>query len=402
MSGRGEGIKSFLSEKVKELNPSPTLMLDAKAKELISKGEDIISFGAGEPDFNSPESASQGAKKAIDEGKTKYTAVDGIPELKKSAVKRFYDFFGVKYSTSEVIVTPGAKMAIYEALFSLVNEGDEVIILSPYWVSYPEMVKMVGGVPKIVETTPENSFKPVPEEIEKAITERTKVIILNSPSNPTGAVIEPGILEEIAKIVKKKNVFVISDEIYATLVYDGEFRSFAHYLKDICIVIWGMSKTYSMTGWRIGFAFGPEEIISAMKKVQSQTTSNPTTPAQYAALSALEEESQRFVRETLEEFRRRRDLIYNLLLEIDGVSVIKPEGAFYIFPDVSKFLGKKFRTTDDISDFLLSEKKVLTIPGTGFGKDGFLRLSFALSEEKIKEGIRRIKEGLEEIKKIQT
>ncbi len=393
--------RDIISRRAKELRPSPTLTLDSKAKELISKGEDIISFGAGEPDFTSPPEAIEGAKKSIDEGKTKYTAVDGIPELKNAVVKRFYDFFGVKYTTSEVMVTPGAKMAIYEALFSLVDEGDEVLIFSPYWVSYPEMVKMVGGIPKVVETKPEKGFKPAPEDVEKAIGGKTRVMILNSPCNPTGAIIPPEILAEIAEIAKKKGIFVISDEIYATLVYDGEFRSFAHYLKDMCVVIWGMSKTYAMTGWRIGFAFGPEELIKAMKRVQSQTTSNPTTPSQYASLSALEEESQKFVRETREVFRRRRNLIYSLLRDIDGISVVKPEGAFYIFPDVSSFLGEKFRTTDDISDFLLSEKKVLAIPGTGFGKDGFLRLSFALSEDKIKEGIKRLKEGLEEIKKIQ-
>ena len=387
-----------LSKRVKEIKPSPTLSLDAKAKELISKGEDIISFGAGEPDFPSPDEACEWGKRAIDEGKTKYTAVDGIPELKKAVAKRFEDFFGVKYDTKEIIVTPGAKMAIYEALFSLVDEGDEVIILSPYWVSYPDMVKMVGGIPKFVETKPENNFEPNPDDIANAISSRTKVLILNFPCNPTGAVASPDVFKEIAKIVSKKDVFVISDEIYGTLVYDGVFESFAQFLKEKTLVIWGMSKTYSMTGWRIGFALGPEKIISAMRKVQSQTTSNPTTISQYASLGALEEETQNFVKETTEKFKQRRDLIFNLLCEL-GIKCVKPRGAFYIFPDVSEFLGDKVKTTDELSDFLLENYKVLVIPGSGFGAEGFIRLSFALSEEKIKEGVKRIKEGLSSLKR---
>jgi aspartate aminotransferase len=386
-----------LSKRVKEIKPSPTLSLDAKAKELISKGEDIISFGAGEPDFPSPDEACEWGKRAIDQGKTKYTAVDGIPELKKAVAKRFEDFFGVKYDVKEIIVTPGAKMAIYEALFSLVDEGDEVIILSPYWVSYPDMVKMVGGIPKFVETKPENNFEPNPDDIANAISSRTKVLILNFPCNPTGAVASPDVFKEIAKIVSKRDVFVISDEIYGTLVYDGVFESFARFLKEKTLVIWGMSKTYSMTGWRIGFALGPEKIISAMRKVQSQTTSNPTTISQYASLAALEEESQKFVRETTEKFKQRRDLIFNLLCEL-GIECVKPRGAFYIFPDVSEFLGGKVKTTDELSDFLLGNCKVLVIPGSGFGAEGFIRLSFALSEEKIKEGVKRIKEGLSSLK----
>jgi aspartate aminotransferase len=386
-----------LSKRVKEIKPSPTLSLDAKAKELISKGEDIISFGAGEPDFPSPDEACEWGKRAIDQGKTKYTAVDGIPELKKAVAKRFEYFFGVKYDTKEIIVTPGAKMAIYEALFSLVDEGDEVIILSPYWVSYPDMVKMVGGIPKFVETKPENNFEPNPDDIANAISSRTKVLILNFPCNPTGAVASPDVFKEIAKIVSKKDVFVISDEIYGTLVYDGVFESFARFLKEKTLVIWGMSKTYSMTGWRIGFGLGPEKIISAMRKVQSQTTSNPTTISQYASLGALEEESQKFVRETTEKFKQRRDLIFNLLCEL-GIKCVKPRGAFYIFPDVSEFLGGKVKTTDELSDFLLENYKVLVIPGSGFGAEGFIRLSFALSEEKIREGVKRIKEGLSSLK----
>ncbi|MFZ8805181.1 MAG: pyridoxal phosphate-dependent aminotransferase [Candidatus Calescibacterium sp.] len=386
-----------LSKRVKEIKPSPTLSLDAKAKELISKGEDIISFGAGEPDFPSPDEACEWGKRAIDQGKTKYTAVDGIPELKKAVAKRFENFFGVKYDVKEIIVTPGAKMAIYEALFSLVDEGDEVIILSPYWVSYPDMVKMVGGIPKFVETKPENNFEPDPDDIANAISSRTKVLILNFPCNPTGAVASPDVFKEIAKIVSKRDVFVISDEIYGTLVYDGVFESFARFLKEKTLVIWGMSKTYSMTGWRIGFGLGPEKIISAMRKVQSQTTSNPTTISQYASLAALEEESQKFVRETTEKFKQRRDLIFNLLCEL-GIKCVKPRGAFYIFPDVSEFLGGKVKTTDELSDFLLGNCKVLVIPGSGFGAEGFIRLSFALSEEKIKEGVKRIKEGLSSLK----
>lgn len=382
-----------LSYRVREIKPSPTLTLDAKAKALIEKGEDIVSFGAGEPDFPTPKSASEEGKISIDKGKTKYTAVDGIPELKKAAVRKFKDFFGVEYRESECIVSPGAKMAIYEFLFSVVNDGDEVIILSPYWVSYPDMVKMVGGVPRFVETKPENGFKPNPKDIADALTPRTKCIILNFPCNPTGAVAQPDLFEEIAEILKNKDIFVLSDEIYGTMIYDGKFESFAKFLREKTVVIWGMSKTYSMTGWRIGFAFGPEKIISAMKKVQGQTTSNPTSVSQYAAVGALQREDE-FVKTTTSEFKKRRDLIYSLLTKIEGIKCVKPEGAFYIFPEVSAFL--KGQTTEALSDFLLDKKKVLVIPGEGFGAPGFIRLSFALSEEKIKEGIRRIQDGLQE------
>lgn len=383
----------MLSKRVKEIKPSPTLSLDAKAKTLIEMGEDIVSFGAGEPDFPSPPAASEMGKIAIDSGKTKYTAVDGIAELKRMAVRKFEEFFGVRYRESECIVSPGGKMAIYEFLFSVVDEGDEVILLSPYWVSYPDMVKMVGGVPKIIETKPQNGFKPTPEDIANNITTKTKCIILNFPSNPTGAVAEPELFSEISRVLRDKNIFVLSDEIYGTMVYDVRFESFARFLRERTVVIWGMSKTYSMTGWRIGFAFGPEMIISAMKKVQSQTTSNPTTIAQYASLGALEREDD-FVRKTTEEFRRRRDIIFSLITEMEGVSCVKPQGAFYIFPDVSRLIGN--RTTEELSDFLLERKKVLVIPGEGFGAPGYIRLSFALSEEKIKEGVRRMKEGLME------
>ncbi len=386
-----------LSKRVQEIKPSPTLTLDAKAKELISKGEDIVSFGAGEPDFPTPQEAVELAKKSMDEGKTKYTAVDGIPELKSAALKRFEYFFGVKYNIDEVIITPGAKMAIYEALFSLVDEGDEVVIFSPYWVSYPDMIKMVGGVPRVIKTTPERGFKPSVSEILNNITLRTKVIILNYPSNPTGAVAEPELFEEIAYAIKDRDIIVISDEIYGTMIYDRRFESFAKFLKEKTIVIWGVSKTYAMTGWRIGIALGPEKIISAMKKVQGQTTSNPTTTAQYAALGILKEETQNFVKETTQRFKERRDLIFSLLAEIKGMRCFKPEGAFYVFPDISSFLTDSVKTSDDLSAYLLQKKKVLVIPGSGFGAEGFIRLSFALSEDKIKEGIRRIKEGLYEL-----
>ncbi len=383
-----------LSRRVREIKPSPTLTLDAKAKALIEKGEDIVSFGAGEPDFSSPPHAIDYGKNAIDKGKTKYTAVDGIPELKRLAIKKFGDFFGVEYKESECMVSPGAKMAIYEFLFSVVDQGDEVIILSPYWVSYPDMVKMVGGVPKFVETKPENGFKPLPKDIAEAITPKTKCIILNYPCNPTGAVAEPEIFEEISHIVKNKNIWVLSDEIYGTMVYGKKFESFAKFLKERTVVIWGMSKTYSMTGWRIGFAFGPQDVISAMKKVQGQTTSNPTSISQYASIGALEKDDD-FVRKTTDEFRKRRDLIYSLLTSTEGIRCVKPEGAFYIFPNVSYFLRNN-KTTDELSTFLLEKKKVLVIPGEGFGAPGFIRLSFALSEEKIREGVKRIKDGLVE------
>ena len=390
-----------LSRKVTSIKPSPTLQLDSRAKELLSQGKDIISFGAGEPDFPTPSEALEGCKKAIDEGKTKYTPASGIKELKEAACQKFEEFFGPSYSPDEVVVTSGAKMAIWATLFSVVDEGDEVIILSPYWVSYPDMIIMCGGIPKIVETKLENGFVPTPQDIERAITPKTKAIILNFPSNPTGAVIPEDTAREIAKILIQKDIFVISDEIYGTLTYEDRFFSFGNIkeLRDQLVVIWGVSKSYSMTGWRIGFAFGPTQVMKAISKVLSQTTSNPATPSQYAALWALRYADE-FVKRTRNEFKKRRDLIYKLLSEIESIRCFRPKGAFYIFPDISAFFGRKFDSTEKISEFLLEKKGVLVIPGEGFGATGFVRLTFALREEKIKEGIRRFWEGLKEISKL--
>ena len=390
---RESTLSKYLSERAVNVKGSPTLLLDAKAKRLKAEGRDIIFFTAGEPDFDTPINIKEAGIKAIREGFTKYCPVDGTPSLKKAVSDRFERDFGLKYSPEEILVSPGAKMGIFEALFSLLNKGDETIVISPYWVSYPDMVKLASGVPKIVNTTEEMNFVPKPEDIEKNITSKTKVLILNYPSNPTGAVYPRKVLNDIADIVISKDIFVISDEIYANIVFEEEFVSFPSIRKELknrTILISGVSKTYSMTGWRIGVALGPKEIITPMKNIQSQTTSNPTSISLKAAEEAFSG-SQSSVLEMVSTFRRRRDLIYNLLSKIRGVTCFKPKGAFYIFPNVSRY-GK----SRDICEYLL-DKDVAAVPGVDFGSEGYIRLSFATSDENIIEGIKRIEKALTEL-----
>jgi aspartate aminotransferase len=396
---------NVLSGRAKSLKPSPTLAINAKAKSMQAQGIHVISFGAGEPDFDTPENIKQAAKKAIDDGFTKYTPVGGIDDLKDAIIKKFQRDNKLTYKRSEIIVSCGGKHSFYNLAQAIFDRGDEVIVPAPYWVSYPPMVALAEGSPVIVETTERNKFKITSEELKKAITSNTKALILNSPSNPTGSAYTRKELENIAEIAISKNFFVISDEIYEKIVYDGfEFVSIASLSEEIkkrTIVVHGVAKTYAMTGWRIGYTAGSEEIISAMNNIQSQSTSNPTSISQKASVEALigpQNEVERMV----SAFAQRRNYIVDRLNKIPGVSCYKPVGAFYVFPNFSPYYGKsyqgkKIENSTHLADFFLEVAKVAVVPGVEFGADPFERLSYATSMEDIKEGVNRIEESLKKL-----
>jgi len=396
---------NVLSNRAKSLKPSPTLAINAKAKSMQAQGIHVISFGAGEPDFDTPENIKQAAKKAIDEGFTKYTPVGGIDELKDAIIKKFQKDSYLTYKRSEVIVSCGGKHSFYNLAQAIFDQGDEVIVPAPYWVSYPPMVTLANATPVIVETTEKNEFKITPEDLKKAITPKTKALIINSPSNPTGSAYGKKELEKIAEIAISKNFFVISDEIYEKIVYDGfEFISIASLNEEIrkrTIIVHGVAKTYAMTGWRIGYTAGSEEIISAMNNIQSQSTSNPTSIAQKASVEALigpQNEVERMVAA----FGQRRNYIVDRLNKIPGVFCYKPVGAFYVFPNFSSYYGKsyqgkKIENSTHLADFFLDVARVAVVPGVEFGADPFERLSFATSMENIKEGLNRIEESLKKL-----
>ena len=396
---------SVLSNRAKSLKPSPTLAINAKTKSMQAQGIHVISFGAGEPDFDTPENIKQAAKKAIDEGFTKYTAVGGIDELKDAIINKFKRDNGLSYKRSEILVSCGGKHSFYNLAQAIFDQGDEVIVPAPYWVSYPPMVALANATPVIVETTEKNEFKITPEDLEKAITPKTKALIINSPSNPTGSAYGKKELEKIAEIAISKNFFVISDEIYEKIVYDGfEFISIASLNEEIrkrTIIVHGVAKTYAMTGWRIGYTAGSEEIISAMNNIQSQSTSNPTSIAQKASVEALigpQNEVERMVAA----FGQRRNYIVDRLNKTPGVFCYKPVGAFYVFPNFSSYYGKsyqgkKIENSTHLADFFLDVARVAVVPGVEFGADPFERLSFATSMENIKEGLNRIEESLKKL-----
>ena len=396
---------SILSSRAKNLKPSPTLAINAKAKSMQAQGIHVISFGAGEPDFDTPENIKQAAKKAIDEGFTKYTPVGGIDDLKDAIVKKFQRDNQLTYKRSEIIVSCGGKHSFYNLAQAIFDQGDEVIVPAPYWVSYPPMVTLASATPVIAETTEKNEFKITPEELKKALTPKTKALILNSPSNPTGSAYTRKELEEIAEIAISKNFFVISDEIYEKIVYDGfEFKSIASLgdeIKKRTIIVHGVAKTYAMTGWRIGYTAGSEEIISAMNNIQSQSTSNPTSISQKASVEALIG-LQNEVNKMVSAFAQRRNYIVDRLNKIPGVSCYMPVGAFYVFPNFSSYYGKsyqgkKIENSTHLADFFLDVARVAVVPGVEFGADPFERLSYATSMEDIKEGINRIEESLKKL-----
>lgn len=392
----------LISHKARTISPSPTLAIDAKAKQMKGEGHDVVGFGAGEPDFDTPDYIKESAISAINHGFTKYTPVDGIEELKQTIVKYLKLNNNITYTTNQISVSNGAKQCLYNALFCLINPGDKVLIPSPYWVSYPEMVKLCGGIPIFVPTTENQDFMLKADTLEEYIDEKTKVLIINSPNNPCGSIYSKQDLEEIAQLVIKHNLFVISDEIYEKLIYDGtETVSIVSLNKDIterALIVNGMSKSFAMTGWRIGFAAGPTELIKAMSSFQGHCTSNPNSIAQKASVEALVNPVKE---ETIEimvnEFSKRRDYMVEKINSIKNLSCRKPKGAFYIFMNISKTFSKKccgeiISDSTSFSKILLDKYKVAVVPGVGFGSDDYVRLSYATSLENIKKGLNRIEE----------
>ncbi len=387
------------------MKPSPTLAINAKAKAMQAQGIRVVSFGAGEPDFDTPENIKRAAIKSIEEGFTKYTAVGGIDELKDAVIQKFQRDNQLTYKRSQILISCGGKHSFYNLAQALFDRGDEVIIPAPYWVSYPPMVALAEATPVIIETKEENGFKVTPEDLKKAATPRTKALVLNSPSNPTGSAYTKKELEKIAEMAISHNFFVISDEIYEKIVYDGfEFRSIASLGEEIkgrTIIVHGVAKTYAMTGWRIGYTAGPEEIISAMSNIQSQSTSNPTSISQKASVEALIG-PQEEVKKMVSAFTERRNYIVDRLNEISGVSCFKPTGAFYVFPNFSEYYGKSYQgkkisNSTELADYFLDVAKVAVVPGVEFGADPFERLSYATSMKDIREGIDRIEEALKKL-----
>ena len=391
-------MKFNLSTRALKISPSVTLEITAKAKEMKAKGIDVIGFGAGEPDFNTPKNIQEAGINAIKEGNTRYTATSGIAELKKAICEKFKRDNDLLYNPSNILVSSGAKHSIFNAMYAILNPGDEVIMPVPYWVSYPEFIKLSDGVPVPVETKEENDFKYCVEDLKKAITDKTKVIILNSPSNPTGTAYNKNELLAIAELVVKHNIFVISDEIYEKLIYDGEkhisIASLNEDIKRLTIVINGMSKAYAMTGWRIGYAAADEEIVKVMTNIQSHTTSNASSISQYASVEGLNGD-QEIIKEMKKQFIERRNYMVDKINSIKGLSCRKPKGAFYVMANISEIKGKtiKGKTINNSFDFanlLLEEANVAVVPGIAFGADDFIRLSYATSMENIKEGLKRI------------
>lgn len=382
-----------IAERMKQIAPSMTLAIDAKAKKLKEEGVDVLNFGAGEPDFNTPQVICDAAKKAIDEGHHKYTPVPGTLELRKSIAQYLDREYKVKYEPGEIVVSCGAKHSLYNIFMAILNPGDEVLIPSPYWVSYPEQVKLAGGIPVYVECSEADEFKLTPEALRAKITPKTKALILNSPSNPTGAVVGRKALEGIAELALKHKFIVVSDEIYAKLVYGEEHVCFPSLSKEVAaqtLLVNGMSKAYAMTGWRLGYAAGPANVMKAIADLQGQSTSNAAAIVQKAGVAALampDSEIQKMV----EIFRKRRDMIVEGLNAIPGVKCLKPAGAFYVFPNM-KGLFKPGRSNSlELSEYLLDKAKVALTPGIAFGAEGYMRMSYATSEKVILEGLQRIR-----------
>lgn len=394
-----------LASRVTQIAPSPTLAVNAKAKALKAAGEDILNFSVGEPDFDTPPHVCEAGKKAIDDGHTRYTAVPGIPELREAVVNRFKEDHGWEYSAEQIQVCCGGKHGLYNIFQAVINPGDEVLIPAPYWVSYPPMVQLAGGTPVIVPLAEDDDFDLNPDVLAKYATDKTKAIMINSPSNPTGSLFSATALEAIGKMALEKGWLVITDDIYETITYlDDKLPHILDVdpkLKDQTIILNGVSKSFAMTGWRIGYCAGPEHVIKAMNKIQSQSTSNPCAPAQYAALAALTG-PQDFPATMQKAFVPRRDFFVQDLGSIEGVTCVNPKGAFYVFPNFSAYYGKSFKgnvINDSVAmaDYFLDEAKVASVPGIAFGADDFIRFSFATSMEVIQQGMQRIKEALAQL-----
>jgi aspartate aminotransferase len=388
-----------LSRRVLNMSTSPTIAITSKAKELKAKGVDVIGFGAGEPDFDVPEHVKEAAKKAVDSGFSKYTSPAGIPELREAVAHKLKTENGIDYSPNEIVITNGAKQALFNLMLSVVDEGDEVIIPKPYWVTYPEQVKFAGGKPVFVETKEEKGFSLTLEDIEPAVSSRTKALILCTPHNPTGAVIPEEELRRIGEFCVEKGILIVSDECYEKLTYDGfvhkSVASISEEIKEITVTVNALSKTFAMTGWRVGYAAGPREIIDAMVKINSQSISNVNSIAQKAAVAALLSPKD-FLNDWLKAYDERRRYMVKTLNEIPGVSCVMPKGAFYAFPNVKSLLKMgNFKTDFELAEYLLEEAKIAVVPGSAFGAPGYLRLSYAVSMEKIEEGLERFKKAVE-------
>lgn len=390
----------MLSVRAKNIKPSPTLAIDAKAKALKASGHDVVNFGVGEPDFDTPGNIKEAAVKALRDGFTKYTPVGGIDPLKDAIIDKFREDNGLEFAREEIIVSCGAKHSLYNIAQALYGPGDEVIIPSPYWVSYPDQVVLNDAVPIIVKTYESDAFMLNPEALEAHITGKTRALILNSPSNPTGLTYDRKAIEKIAEVVLRHNLFVISDEIYEKLVYDGaehvSIASLGSEIKKRTIVVNGLSKSHAMTGWRVGFAAGPKDIIKAMTNIQSQSTSNPNSMAQKAAVEALTGPKD-FIDIMRKEFDKRRKFLVSELNSMPDVKCITPTGAFYAFPNISGLFGKEdgkpILNSSDLALYLLEQANVALVPGDAFGDDSYIRLSYATSMENLKKGVERIREA---------
>ncbi len=400
--GKISSVKTVtLSDRAGLLKPSPTLAMTSRAKAMKSQGRDVISFAAGEPDFNTPDEICSAAIQALGEGQTKYCASSGLPQLREVVAEKLTTQNKVATSPDQIIVSCGAKHSIYNTLQVLVNPGDEVILIAPYWMTYFDQVVLAGGTPKVIYATAENDFSPTIEQVKAVVTERTKAIILNSPSNPTGGIIPASTLAAIGQLCVQNGMWIISDEIYERLIYGVEHTSIASLGKEIAdqtITITGVSKTYSMTGWRIGFASGPLPVIKAISNFQDQVTSNATTFAQFGAIAALKMPEEE-VESMRAEFQIRRDLILAELRKLPDVNVRTPHGAFYVFPDLSAYLGGEISTDLQLAEYLLENAEVATIPGSVFEGNGHLRMSYAASRSDIEDGVQRIGKALSNLRK---
>ncbi len=390
------GTKMNLSERVRQILPSPTLAITAKAKEMRAQGLDVVGFGAGEPDFNTPQHIIQAAIEAMQKGYTKYTPAGGILELKQAIADKLQQDNQLRYTADEVVVTAGAKHALYNLFQVLCEPGDEVIIPVPYWVSYPEQVKLAGAIPVFIEGREDNQFKITPDQLEAAITPKTKIFLLNSPSNPTGMIYSKQELEALGNVCLRKGLVIISDEIYEKLIYDNavhiSIASLSPELKANTIVVNGVSKPYAMTGWRIGYAAGPKEIIKAMERLSSHSTSNPTSIAQYAALAAITG-TQEPLEEMKRHFTERRRKMLEWIDRIPGLAACTPQGAFYVYINIQSAYQTphgSFQSADEWAKALLEKEKVAVVPGSGFGTKNHIRLSYATSLQQIEKGMERI------------
>ena len=393
---------SIISENLKKIKPSPTIVVTQKARELRAAGKDVIGLGAGEPDFDTPDNIKNAAIKAIRSGDTKYTAVDGTPALKKAIIRKFKRENKLNFSQDQITVGTGGKQVLYNTFMATLNKGDEVIIPAPFWVSYPDMVLLAGGKPKIIKCSEKEGFKLTAKKLKKAITKKTKWLILNSPSNPTGLGYTKKEIQDLAKVlIRNKKVYILSDDIYEHVRYDNfNFFTIAQFskLKERTLTLNGVSKSYAMTGWRIGYAAGPRDIIKAIRKIQSQSTSNPSSISQAAAVEALNGK-QGFIKKRANAFRQRRNFVVKSLNNIKGITCLNPNGAFYVFPSCKGLLNKKtkLKTDTDFVQKLLKKENVAAVQGSAFGIDGYFRISYATSMKNLKKAMDRIKSFCESL-----